>query len=117
MIFLQKHYRPEESSKIYQSSKREHLQLSIFYSARISFKIEGEINNFSNKQKLKECTNTERTPLNKNEGRRNRWRISQLGSNHLKRPVNRTKRKKTVVKATKNTRNSKTLNIKIFKKT
>ena len=30
----------------------------ILYPARISFKIEGEIKNFSNKQKLKEYSNT-----------------------------------------------------------
>ena len=34
------------------------MQPRILYPARISFKIEGEINNFSNKQKLKDYVNT-----------------------------------------------------------
>ena len=34
------------------------LQPRIFYPARISFKIEGEIKNFYNKQKLKQYKNT-----------------------------------------------------------
>ena len=38
--------------------KRKNLQPRILYPARISFKIEGEIKNFSNKQKLKEYSNT-----------------------------------------------------------
>ena len=41
-----------------QISKRENLQPEILYTARISFKIEGEIKNFSNQQKLKEESNT-----------------------------------------------------------
>ena len=35
--------------------KGKNLQSRILYPARISFKIEGEIKNFCNKQKLKEC--------------------------------------------------------------
>ena len=38
--------------------KGKNLQPRILYSARISFKIKGEIKNFSNKQKLRECSNT-----------------------------------------------------------
>ena len=38
--------------------KRKNLQPRICYPARISFKIEGEIKDFSNKQKLKEYSNT-----------------------------------------------------------
>ena len=34
------------------------MQLRIFYPARLSFRIEGEIKNFSDKQKLKEYSNT-----------------------------------------------------------
>jgi len=34
------------------------MQTRILYPARISFKVEGEIKNFPNKQKLKECSNT-----------------------------------------------------------
>jgi len=37
-----------------QSSKRDNFQPRILYPARISFKIEGELKNFSNRQKLKE---------------------------------------------------------------
>ena len=38
--------------------KGKNSQPRIFYPARISFKIEGEIKDFSNKQKLKEYSNT-----------------------------------------------------------
>ena len=38
--------------------KGKNLQPRILYPARISFKVEGEIKNFSNKQKLKEYSNT-----------------------------------------------------------
>ena len=43
---------------IYKVLKGKNLQPRIFYPARTSFKIEGEIKNFSNKQKLKEYSNT-----------------------------------------------------------
>ena len=43
---------------IYKVLKGKNLQPRILYPARISFKIEGEIKNFSNKQKLKEYSNT-----------------------------------------------------------
>ena len=36
------------------STKRENLQPRLLYLARISFKIDGEIKNFSDKQKLRE---------------------------------------------------------------
>ena len=38
--------------------KGKNLQPRILYPARVSFKIEGEIKNFFNKQKLKEYSNT-----------------------------------------------------------
>ena len=37
------------------------MQLRICYPARISFKVEGEVKNFSKKQKLKEYSNTQTT--------------------------------------------------------
>uniref|UniRef100_A0A8D1J8S0 L1 transposable element RRM domain-containing protein n=1 Tax=Sus scrofa TaxID=9823 RepID=A0A8D1J8S0_PIG len=43
---------------IFKALKVKNLQHRILYPARISFKIEGEIKNFSNKQKLKEYSNT-----------------------------------------------------------
>ena len=42
----------------FQVLKGKNVQPIILYSARISFKIEGEIKNFSNKQELKEYSNT-----------------------------------------------------------
>ena len=44
-----------------QNSKRSHFQLGIFYPATLSFKIEGEIKNYSDKQKLKKYSNTKST--------------------------------------------------------
>ena len=46
------------SSKIYLKSSKGKICTLEFYPARISFKIEGEIKNFSNKKKLKEYSNT-----------------------------------------------------------
>ena len=46
-----------EWQDIFKELKRKNLQPRILYPARISFKIEGEIKNFSNKQKLKEYSN------------------------------------------------------------
>uniref|UniRef100_A0A5G2QWQ5 Uncharacterized protein n=1 Tax=Sus scrofa TaxID=9823 RepID=A0A5G2QWQ5_PIG len=46
-----------EWQDIFKALKGINLQFRILYQARISFKIEGEINNFSNKQKLKEYSN------------------------------------------------------------
>ena len=43
---------------IFKVLKGRNLQPRILYPARISFKIEGEIKNFSNKQKIKEYSNT-----------------------------------------------------------
>ena len=48
-----------EWQDIFTVLKGKYLQPRILYPARISFKIEGEIKNFSNKQKLKEYSNTE----------------------------------------------------------
>uniref|UniRef100_A0A8D0U1S1 L1 transposable element dsRBD-like domain-containing protein n=1 Tax=Sus scrofa TaxID=9823 RepID=A0A8D0U1S1_PIG len=61
-----------ECQDIFKTLKRKNLQSRILYPARISFKIEEEIKNFSNKQKLKEYSitkpilkkNTERASLN-----------------------------------------------------
>ena len=47
-----------EWQDIFKVLKGKTLQPRILYPARISFKIEGEIKNFSNKQKLKEYSNT-----------------------------------------------------------
>ena len=47
-----------EWQDIFKVLKGENLQPRIFYSARLSFRIEGEIKNFSDKQKLKEYSNT-----------------------------------------------------------
>ena len=48
----------KEWQDIFKVLKGEILQPTILYPARISFKIEGEIKNFSNKQKLKEYSTT-----------------------------------------------------------
>ena len=45
-----------EWQNIFKVLKGKNLQTRILYSARMSFKIEGEIKNFSNKQKLMEYT-------------------------------------------------------------
>ena len=47
-----------EWQEIFQVLKGKTMQPRILYPARISFKIEGEIKNFSNKQKLKQYSNT-----------------------------------------------------------
>ena len=47
-----------EWQEIFKALKGKSMQTRILYPARISFKIEGEINNFSNKQKLNEYSNT-----------------------------------------------------------
>ena len=47
-----------EWQEIFKVLKGKKMQPRILYPARISFKIEGEINFFSNKQKLKEHSNT-----------------------------------------------------------
>uniref|UniRef100_A0A8D0VAQ2 L1 transposable element RRM domain-containing protein n=1 Tax=Sus scrofa TaxID=9823 RepID=A0A8D0VAQ2_PIG len=47
-----------EWQEIFKVLKEKNLQPRILYPARISFKIEGEIKNFSNKQKLKKYSNT-----------------------------------------------------------
>ena len=58
MIPLKKH-KPKESGKRYSKFlKGKNWQPRILYPARMSFEIEGEIKNFSNKQKLKEYCNT-----------------------------------------------------------
>ena len=43
---------------IFKVLKGKNLQLKILYPERVSFKIEGKIKNFSNKQKLEEYSNT-----------------------------------------------------------
>ena len=50
-----------EWQEIFKVLKGKTMQPRILYPARISFKIEGEIKNFSNKQKLKEYSNTKPT--------------------------------------------------------
>ena len=47
-----------EWQDIFKVLKGKNLQPRILYSARLSFRIEGEIKNFSDKQKLKEYRNT-----------------------------------------------------------
>jgi len=47
-----------EWQEIFKVLKRNNMQPRILYPTRISFKIEGEIKIFSNKQKLKEYSNT-----------------------------------------------------------
>ena len=46
---------------IFKLLKGKNLQPRILYPARLSFRIEGEIKNFSDKQKLKEFSNTKLT--------------------------------------------------------
>ena len=46
---------------IFKLLKGKNLQPRILYPARLSFRIEGEIKNFSDKQKLKEFSNTKPT--------------------------------------------------------
>lgn len=48
----------KEWQDIFKVLKGKNLQPRILYPARISFKIQGEIKNFSNKEKLKEYSNT-----------------------------------------------------------
>ena len=79
-----------------QSSKRENFQPRTLYPARILFKIEREIKNFSKKTNTERVQqyqthskrNTEKAPLNKEEIR---WRKSQLEYNHLNKPLYRSK--------------------------
>ena len=54
-----------EWQEIFKVLKGKNMQYRILYPARISFKIEGEIKTFSNKQKLKEYSNTK--PILKEE--------------------------------------------------
>ena len=64
----------KEGQDISKVLKNKNLQPRILYPARLSFRIEGEINNFSDKQKLKEDSNTKsilkeilRSSLNRKE--------------------------------------------------
>ena len=75
-----------------QGSERKNFQPRIFYTGKISFKIEVEIENFSNKQKLKEYSNT-KTILKeilkglhqiKKEIRRSRMEEITIGKQSLK---------------------------------
>ena len=50
-----------EWQNIFKVLKGKNLLLRILYPARLSFRIEGEIKNFSDKQKLKEYSNTKPT--------------------------------------------------------
>ena len=50
-----------EWQDIFKVLKCKTLQTRILYTARLSFRIEGEIKNFSDKQKLKEYSNTKPT--------------------------------------------------------
>jgi len=47
-----------EWQDIFKVLKGKNLEPRIFYPSRISFKLEGELKNFSNKQNLKEYSNT-----------------------------------------------------------
>ena len=47
-----------EWQDVFKVLKGKHSQSRILYPARLSLEIEGKINNFSNKQKLKEYSNT-----------------------------------------------------------
>ena len=47
-----------EWQKIFQALKSKNLQPRLLYSARLSFKIEGEIRSFPDKRRLKEYTST-----------------------------------------------------------
>ena len=47
-----------EWQDIFKALKGKNLQPRILYPAKVSFEIEGDIKNFSNKQKLKEYSNT-----------------------------------------------------------
>ena len=80
-----------EWQDIFKVLKGKYFQPRIFYPAIISFKIEGEIKNFSNKQKLKvqqykthSKRNTERASLNKKEVRINRKEEITTGKQSLK---------------------------------
>ena len=59
MISLQKNYKPEEWQDTTEILQEKKLQPRILYQARLSFKTEGKIKNFSDKrQKLKKHNNT-----------------------------------------------------------
>ena len=51
----------KQQHDIFKVMKEENLQPKILYATSLSFKIEGEIKNFSEKQKLKEFINTKPT--------------------------------------------------------
>ena len=102
--------------------KGKNLQPRILYSAKISFKIVGEIKNFSSKQKLKEFNNTKLIlkeilqailEIKKNREREKRekeelgWRKPQLESNHLNKPAYRYKKRKTKAKTNYSKRDDK----------
>ena len=80
--FSQKQNRPEGSGNhIFNVPKGKKLQPGVLYPAKISFKIEGEIKNFSNKQKLNECSNikTILKEILKKVVRRNRMERTTIG--------------------------------------
>ena len=60
MIFQQKLFRPEgnEWQDIFKALKGKNLQPRLLNQARISFRIDGEIKSFSDKQKLREFSTT-----------------------------------------------------------
>ena len=56
-IFQQTLYRPERHD-IFTVMKGKNLKLRLLYPARLSFRFEGEIKSFTDKQKLREFSNT-----------------------------------------------------------
>ena len=58
LITQQKHYNPEANGTKYFSDKGKNLQPKILYPARLSFRFDGEIKSFPDKQKLREFTTT-----------------------------------------------------------
>ena len=68
IFFQQKLWMPDVNDKIYLKywKKKKNLRPRLVYSARISFKINGEIKSFSDKQKLREFSfTTPNQPYNK----------------------------------------------------
>ena len=90
-----------ECQDILKVLKGKHLKPRLLYPGRISFTIQGELQFFSDEQKLKEYSNTK--PILKEiltgllqikKEEEIGWRKSQLESNHLNKPVYRSKREK-----------------------
>ena len=56
--FLNRNYKPEGNGMTFKVMKGKNLQPEILYPARLSFRCDGEIRSFPDKQKLKEFSTT-----------------------------------------------------------